>query len=155
VEAMKQQQKLESHMKKSQYASLDVQSQRQTEQNVSSRVLMKRHELESLEGSGEELNKNKKLKAQQESSLDFESSSFIGRSMLANLGWKEGSGLGKSGGSSKAQTLIEVTQKTNTSGLGSSGSSSSISSKKSSVDIRGKTQSRYDQIVKDNANVKR
>lgn len=138
---------------KVQSASLDVLSQRQTEQNISSRILMKRQELENTEHKtetdAEVASSQKRLRRDHDqqpsststsslSSQDFESSSFIGRSMLANLGWKEGSALGKTqsqihgedhgegvceGGAaahpSRPQSVIEVVQKTNTSGLGS------------------------------------
>ena len=116
VGAMKQQQMFESRQLKAQSASLDLLGQRQTEENISSRVLKKRQELESsseaktnseterVSGSQKRVRPDKDQLSSSSSSSsflseDFNSSSFIGRSMLANLGWKEGSALGKTQGS--------------------------------------------------------
>ncbi len=95
--------------------SIDEASQLQTSQNISSRILKKRRELEETLASQsvEEINKKSKT----EESIDFDSVSFIGRTMLNKLGWKPGSALGRSGGS--ALGPVEVEKRTGNSGVGS------------------------------------
>jgi hypothetical protein len=121
--ALKQQHTHETQLLKAQSASFDASSQRLTEQNITSRILIKRREMEASSSRDETSNSAKRSRkevgvevAEGKSSADFESSHFIGRSMLANLGWKEGSALGTGRGS--CQGLIEVTKKSSNSGLG-------------------------------------
>jgi hypothetical protein len=156
IGALQQQQMLASRQLKAQSISQDIASQFQIEQNISSRVLQKRQELEREEENTAQ-KRPREDDSGQASSADFESSSFVGRSMLANLGWKEGSALGKRGGA--AQGLISVSKKTSKSGLGRpvgesdtkycGSSSSSCSSSSSSGDVWEKAQSRYNKIVKE------
>jgi hypothetical protein len=125
VNALKQKQTHESRQRKCQVLSQTAQSQRQMQNNIASRILMKRREVELSESeNNDEENHYKRMKSEKEAqnySADFDSAGFIGRSMLTNLGWKEGTALGTSGG--EATELIDVSRRNSTSGLGSTAKS--------------------------------
>lgn len=159
VGALKQQQLYESKQLKARGASRAVLTQWQTEQNVSSRILAKQLELggsvagsaqcTSSSGAGGRAETTLSSCSSTSTSLDFESTSFVGRTMLTSLGWKEGSALGKAGGAAKS--LVSVPKRSSTSGLGAkdcrSGSGQGQECRNYEGDVWKKTQARYNNIA--------
>lgn len=133
---MQQRQQLDSARNKAQWELTSTLRRRQIEQNISDRIEAKQHSITA----DQRLHKKQKVAGE---SNDFESSGFVGRSMLANLGWDGKSALGQKGG--EANKPVAVTKRIGKGGLGSQTieAHSFEPSQHFRANIWEKTQSRY------------